>query len=223
MRAPVVEAAPTKPEATSADQHREEAQACVVLGVIVAPGLARDITAKIAAELGDDLRALDTGVDWRTELPVDRLVAPPVQTTEIDAARRKQRSLRRRRPRQRPRRSHPCHHEQHRRRLWDRGRDRTRRTDTNRTGTPSKRARLSRSPGDPQSPRRRRAPSATRATDLPGSEDEHAQLHRRDCAKSSSRGWSLYGAPWLQPVAISSKSADPRNRKNKRNPLPPAA
>src|SRR5204863_9553898 len=41
-------------------------------------------------ELGDDLRALDTGVDWRTELTVDRLVAPPVQTTEIvDAARRK--------------------------------------------------------------------------------------------------------------------------------------
>jgi hypothetical protein len=85
-----VEAAPTKPEAASADQHREEEQPCVVLGVIVAPGLARDVTAKIAAELGDDLRALDTGVDWRTEFTVDRLVAPPVQTTEIvDAARRK--------------------------------------------------------------------------------------------------------------------------------------
>ena len=85
-----MEAAPTKPEAASAAQHREEDQPCVVLGVIVAPGLARDVTAKIAAELGDDLRALDTGVDWRTELTVDRLVAPPVQTTEIiDAARRK--------------------------------------------------------------------------------------------------------------------------------------
>jgi len=85
-----VETAPQKPEAASADQHREEEQPCVVLGVIVAPGLARDVTAKIAAELGDDLRALDTGVDWRTELTVDRLVAPPVQTTEIiDAARRK--------------------------------------------------------------------------------------------------------------------------------------
>ena len=85
-----MEAAPQKPEAASADQHREEEQPCVVLGVIVAPGLARDVTAKIAAELGDDLRALDTGVDWRTELTVDRLVAPPVQTTEIiDAARRK--------------------------------------------------------------------------------------------------------------------------------------
>ena len=85
-----METAPQKPEAASADQHREEEQPCVVLGVIVAPGLARDVTAKIAAELGDDLRALDTGVDWRTELTVDRLVAPPVQTTEIiDAARRK--------------------------------------------------------------------------------------------------------------------------------------
>jgi hypothetical protein len=85
-----VETAPQKPEAASADQHREEAQPCVVLGVIVAPRLARDVTAKIAAELGDDLRALDTGVDWRTEFTVDRLVAPPVPTTEIiDAARRK--------------------------------------------------------------------------------------------------------------------------------------
>lgn len=85
-----METAPQKPEAASAGQHREEEQPCVVLGVIVAPGLARDVTAKIAAELGDDLRALDTGVDWRTEFTVDRLVAPPVQTTEIvDAARRK--------------------------------------------------------------------------------------------------------------------------------------
>jgi hypothetical protein len=37
------------------------------------------------------------------------------------------------------------------------------------------------------------------------------------------RGWSLYGAPWLQPVAIAGKSTGPRNRENKRNPLPPAA
>jgi pimeloyl-ACP methyl ester carboxylesterase len=34
-------------------------------------------------------------------------------------------------------------------------------------------------------------------------------------------GWSLYGAPWLQPVATSGKSARPRSRKNKRIPLPP--
>jgi hypothetical protein len=85
-----VEAAPTKPEAASADQHRAEPQADIVLGVIVAPGLARDVTAKIASELAHDLEALDLGVEWRTELTVDRLVAPPAQTTEIiDAARRK--------------------------------------------------------------------------------------------------------------------------------------
>jgi hypothetical protein len=85
-----VEAVPTKPEAASADQHRAEPQADIVLGVIVAPGLARDVTAKIASELAHDLEALDLGVEWRTELTVDRLVAPPAQTTEIiDAARRK--------------------------------------------------------------------------------------------------------------------------------------
>jgi hypothetical protein len=85
-----VEAASTKPEAASADHHPERPQPSIALGVIVAPGLARDVTAKIASELADDLRALDTGVDWRTELAVDRLVAPPAQTTDIvDAARRK--------------------------------------------------------------------------------------------------------------------------------------
>jgi hypothetical protein len=85
-----VEAASTKPEAPSADHHPERPKPSIALGVIVAPGLARDVTAKIASELADDLRALDTDVDWRTELAVDRLVAPPAQTTDIvDAARRK--------------------------------------------------------------------------------------------------------------------------------------
>ena len=82
-----MEAAPTEPQAASADQHRAEPQADIVLGVIVAPGLARDVTAKVASELAHDLEALDLGVEWRTELTVDRLVAPPAQTTEIiDAA-----------------------------------------------------------------------------------------------------------------------------------------
>ena len=85
-----MEAAPTKPEAASADQHRAEPQANIVLGVVVAPGLARDVTAKIASELAHDLEALDLGVEWRTELTVDRVVTPPAQTSEIiDAARRK--------------------------------------------------------------------------------------------------------------------------------------
>jgi hypothetical protein len=34
------------------------------------------------------------------------------------------------------------------------------------------------------------------------------------------RGWSLYGAPWLQPAAISGKSVVAENRKSKPNPLP---
>ena len=35
--------------------------------------------------------------------------------------------------------------------------------------------------------------------------------------------WSLYGAPWLQPVAISGKSKRRESRENKRNPLPSIA
>ena len=35
--------------------------------------------------------------------------------------------------------------------------------------------------------------------------------------------WSLYGAPWSQPAAISRKSSEPQDRKNKPNPLPPGA
>jgi len=85
-----VEATTTKPEAASAGQRRAEPQADIALGVIVAPGLARDVTTKIASELAHDLEALDLGVEWRTELAADRLVTPPAQTSEIiDAARRK--------------------------------------------------------------------------------------------------------------------------------------
>ena len=46
---------------------------------------------------------------------------------------------------------------------------------------------------------------------------------RSYAANADNRGWSLYGAPWLQPVAISGKSTGPPNRKSKRNPLPSAA
>jgi hypothetical protein len=60
----------------------------VVLGVVVAPGLARDVTEKVVADLAEDLRQLFDAVDWRTELVVDRLVEPPIPTTEVfDAAR----------------------------------------------------------------------------------------------------------------------------------------
>ncbi len=52
-----MEAASTKPEAAAAGRHRAEPQPDIALGVIVAPGLARDVTAKVASELADDLRA----------------------------------------------------------------------------------------------------------------------------------------------------------------------
>jgi hypothetical protein len=80
----------TKVEAAAADQHHAQRLPDIAVGVIVAPGLARDLTAKVASELADDLRALDSGVEWTTELAVDRLVTPPAETTEIlDAARQR--------------------------------------------------------------------------------------------------------------------------------------
>ena len=74
-------------------EDREEAREerpCAVLGVIVAPGLAHDVTSRIASELLDDVRERYDSVDWRTELQVDRLVVPPAPLTELlDAGRRK--------------------------------------------------------------------------------------------------------------------------------------
>ncbi len=40
---------------------------------------------------------------------------------------------------------------------------------------------------------------------------------------SDNEVWSLYGAPWLQPVAISRKSAQRRSGRNKQKPLPSVA
>src|SRR6266508_2158764 len=45
-------------------------------------------------------------------------------------------------------------------------------------------------------------------------------LFRRDVANTDNRGWSLYGAPWLQPVALSGKSDRRGTRQNMRDPLP---
>jgi hypothetical protein len=42
-------------------------------------------------------------------------------------------------------------------------------------------------------------------------------------ARAQFRGWSLYGAPWLQTVAIVGKSKSRRSRRNKRKPLRPVA
>jgi hypothetical protein len=39
-------------------------------------------------------------------------------------------------------------------------------------------------------------------------------------ARAGNKGWSLYGALWLQPVAINGKSPEARRTKNKPKPLP---
>src|SRR6185437_15844573 len=65
------------------------AQPRIDVGIVVAPGLARDVTAGIAENLLEDLRAHYDGMDWRSELTVDRLVVPPVPTTELLAAARR--------------------------------------------------------------------------------------------------------------------------------------
>jgi hypothetical protein len=43
---------------------------------------------------------------------------------------------------------------------------------------------------------------------------------RADVAIADNFGWSLDGAPWAQPVAISGKFQEAENGRNKRNPLP---
>ena len=66
-----------------------EAQPRIDLGVVVAPGLARDVTEGIAENLLADLREEYGSVDWSTDLSVDRLVIPPAPTTELFAAARR--------------------------------------------------------------------------------------------------------------------------------------
>jgi hypothetical protein len=61
----------------------------VRLGVLAAPGLPEEVTAKIADDLAEDLREAYGMLGWRTEFVVDRLAVPPASTTElVDAARR---------------------------------------------------------------------------------------------------------------------------------------
>ena len=70
------------PAAGQNDQPRIE------LGVVVAPGLAEDVIAGIAENLLADLQERFGSVAWRTHLVVDRLVIPPVPTSELLAAAR---------------------------------------------------------------------------------------------------------------------------------------
>ena len=74
---------------STATENRDQERQCAVIGMLVAPGLAHDVTARIASELEEDLRDRYESVDWRTELEVDRLVVPPAPLTEIFAAARR--------------------------------------------------------------------------------------------------------------------------------------
>jgi hypothetical protein len=74
---------------TAETENREQARRCAVIGMVVAPGLAHDVTSRIASELEEDLRERYESVDWRTDLQVDRLVVPPAPLTEIFAAGRR--------------------------------------------------------------------------------------------------------------------------------------
>ena len=73
----------------TATEKPEQERGRAVIGVIVAPGLAQDVTSRIASGLQEDLRGRYDSVDWRTELEVDRLVVPPAPLTEILAAGRR--------------------------------------------------------------------------------------------------------------------------------------
>jgi hypothetical protein len=62
----------------------------VLVGVVVAPGLAQEVASRIADDVTDELRSRFEGVDWQTAFVVDRLVIPPATVSEIlDAARRR--------------------------------------------------------------------------------------------------------------------------------------
>ena len=56
-----------------------------------------------------------------------------------------------------------------------------------------------------------------------GSRMRISRSERSEFASTDDKRWSLYGAPWLQPVASNGKFPGRSNRKSKRNPLPPAA
>ena len=78
-----------EPATTERPDEPAEDRPRAVLGVIVAPGLAHDVTSRIASELLQDLRERYDSVDWDAELDVDRLVDPPAPLTEIFAAGRR--------------------------------------------------------------------------------------------------------------------------------------
>jgi hypothetical protein len=78
--------APVQTESPS----REAPLRTLVLGVVVAPGLAHELTAELVVELEQELSTRYPSVRWDTELTVDRLVEPGERLTAIlHAARRR--------------------------------------------------------------------------------------------------------------------------------------
>src|ERR687887_2204755 len=85
--------------------------------------------------------------------------------------------------------------------------------------------------------RKRRRPQRPATLDQPqrlqgGGSHRRASIYRlasirqanaagpRCVVTTGNKGWSLYGAPWFQPVAIGGKSRSLRHCRNKRKPLP---
>lgn len=60
----------------------------VVLGVVLAPGMPTALVTSLADDLAGELEQLAPGVRWRVEPEQDRLVTPPVHSTELVAAAR---------------------------------------------------------------------------------------------------------------------------------------
>jgi hypothetical protein len=90
----------------------------------------------------------------------------------------------------------------------------------NRTGTAWHRQAV------PDRGRRRPSPSAKPSTGRTSSHSAWCRcafLLRPVVAVRDNEGWSLYGAPWLQPVATGRKSNRRRSRRNKPKPLPRVA
>ena len=83
----MTDAAPVETESAARD---DAPRRTLVLGVVVAPGLAHELTAELVAEIEHELSTRYPSVRWDTELTVDRLVEPGQPLTAIfDAARRR--------------------------------------------------------------------------------------------------------------------------------------
>jgi len=80
-------------------------------------------------------------------------------------------------------------------------------------------------PRSPDTPREAPLGASTRVGASPTIRppERAARPTKRGLAKADNLGWSLYGAPWLQPLAIDGKSTECRTGENKPKPLPSVA